>query len=139
MPDLEVINKHLEALRKDLANLEKHRKVTEDDLKNNLDLLWILERGLFLVIQNIFDMFSHIASADFNETWDYYSDIPDILEKNDVLTEDQKNLLIKMSGFRNRLSHEYLGLDKEILLDIVDNKINDFYTFQKIIVNYCKL
>jgi hypothetical protein len=54
MPDLEIIEKHLSAYISDLRNLEKHSPVDADDLKKNTDLLWILERGVYLLIQNLF-------------------------------------------------------------------------------------
>jgi uncharacterized protein YutE (UPF0331/DUF86 family) len=44
-----------------------------------------------------------------------------------------------MAGFRNRLSHEYMGLDPEILIDIVNNKQDDFKRFFNIIKKYCNI
>jgi uncharacterized protein YutE (UPF0331/DUF86 family) len=139
MPDLEIIEKHLSAYISDLRNLEKHTPVAADDLKKNTDLLWILERGVYLLIQNLFDMLAHIVSADLNEKWDYYSDLAEILSKNNIITDEEKKILTQMTGFRNRLSHEYLGLDEGALADIVNNRLNDFKNFLQLIKNYCKL
>ncbi len=63
MPDLERIKKHLSALLSDLKNLEKHNNITSEDIAKDTDLLWILERGIYLSIQKIFDYwaFSSIA------------------------------------------------------------------------------
>lgn len=93
MPDLEIIEKHLSTFISDLRNLEKHTPVAADDLKKNTDLLWIMERGIYLLIQNLFDMLAHIVSADFNEKWDYYSDLAEILSKNNIVTEEEKKYL----------------------------------------------
>ncbi|HSR16559.1 MAG TPA: DUF86 domain-containing protein [Ignavibacteriaceae bacterium] len=139
MPDLEIIEKHLSAYLSDLHNIEKHKPVAADDLKNNIDLLWIMERGIYLLIQNLFDMLAHIAAADFNEKWDYYSELGEILMKNNLITAEEKKILEQMSGFRNRLSHEYLGLEAGILADIVNNKLGDFHNFLRIIKSYCRL
>jgi len=70
MYDKQVIGKHLSALLKDLKNLERHKNISEIDFNDNLDLLWILERGIYLSIQNIFDVFAHIISADMNKSWE---------------------------------------------------------------------
>jgi len=139
MPDLEIIEKHLSAYISDLSNLEKHSPVTADELKRNTDLLWILERGVYLLIQNLFDMLAHIVSADFNEKWDYYSDLGEVLSKNNIITDEEKKILTQMAGFRNRLSHEYLGLEAGVLADIVNNRLNDFKKFLQLIKSYCKL
>ena len=44
-----------------------------------------------------------------------------------------------MAGFRNRLSHDYLSLDPDILIDILNKRLIDFKRFQKMIVKYCDL
>jgi len=139
MPDLERIKKHLGALLSDLENLEKHKNITREDLAKDTDLLWILERGIYLSIQNLYDMMAHIASADFNLKWEQYSDIPDLFFNEDLINDSERKLLIQMAGFRNRLSHDYLGLDLDILVDIVNNRLPDFRNFLKIIKDYCKI
>ena len=44
-----------------------------------------------------------------------------------------------MAGFRNRLSHDYLSLEKEVIVDILNNRLVNFYEFTDIIIKYCKL
>ncbi len=139
MPDIERIKKNLSALLSDLKNLEKHNNITSEDIAKDTDLLWILERGIYLSIQNIFDMMAHIASADFNLKWEQYSDIPELLFNENLINESERSLLIQMSGFRNRLIHDYLGLDLDILVDIVNNRLPDIRNFLKIIKDYCKI
>ncbi|MCH7964150.1 MAG: hypothetical protein IH852_09455 [Bacteroidetes bacterium] len=86
MPDIERIKKHLSALLSNLKNLEKHNNITIEDIAKDTDLLWILERGIYLSIQNLFDMMAHIASADFNLKWEQYSDIPELLFNENLIS-----------------------------------------------------
>ncbi|MBU0560744.1 MAG: DUF86 domain-containing protein [Bacteroidota bacterium] len=139
MPDLEIIEKRIASFIEDLQNLKKYQNVTAEDIKKDKDLLWILERGLYLLIQNLLDMLAHIVSADFNEKWDSYADINEILVKHSMITEEDKMVLNQMAGFRNRLSHEYLSLDTNVLIDIMNNRFSDFSKFLLIIKNYCNL
>lgn len=139
MPDLEIIEKHIQSYISDLENLKKHKNVTLEEIKSNKDLLWILERGIYLLIQNLFDMLAHIISADFNERWDYYSDIAEILKIKNIISEEDKIMLNNMVGFRNRLSHEYLSLELNVITDIVNNRLDDFNKFLVLIKNYCKI
>ena len=139
MPDLEIIEKHIQSYISELENLKKQRNVTLEEIQTNRDLLWILERGIYLLIQNLLDMFAHIVSADFNEKWDYYSDIVEILKRKNIISEEDKIILNNMVGFRNRLSHEYLSLELNVLTDIVNNRLDDFNKFLILIKNYCKL
>jgi len=123
----------------DIENLEKHKRISASDLKSNLDLLWIVERGIYLAIQNLFDILAHIVSADFNTKWESYSDIAEILFQKKIIDENDLNILIQMAGFRNRLSHDYLSLDPYILIDILNKRLIDFKRFQKMIIMYCDL
>jgi len=139
MPDLEIIEKHLTTFLADLENLQKHKNITIEEVKRDKDLQWILERGIYLLIQNLFDVLAHIVAADFKENWDYYTDIAEILFKNKVISKEDEQILKQMAGFRNRLAHEYLSLDTEILVDIVNNRLSDFSKFMLIIKNYCNI
>lgn len=139
MPDIEIIEKHIESYILDLENLKKNKNITVKQISEDIDRLWILERGLYLLIQNLLDMLAHIVSSDFNEPWDFYSDLGEILESKHIISQSQKELLNQMVGFRNRLSHEYLSLDKEVLADVINNRLNDFNVFLLIIKDYCKI
>ena len=136
MYDKEVVLKHLSALLTDIKNLERHKSVTENDLKNNLDLLWILERGIQLSIQNIFDVLAHIISAKFERSWESYAEIAVVLYEEKLIDSEKRDLLVQMAGFRNRLSHDYLGLDLNIIVDIVNNRLEDLYFFARLISNF---
>ena len=136
MYDKEVIKKHLSALLRILKNLEKHKNISEEDFKDNLYLLWILERGIYLSLQNIFDVFAHLLSADLDKNWESYSDIGRVLFEEGKIDESKRDLLINMAGFRNRLSHDYLGLDIKVMIDIVKNRLNDLYDFAGLIADY---
>jgi hypothetical protein len=54
MPDLEIIEKHIQSYISDLENLKKHKGIALQELETNKDLLWILERGIYLLTQNLF-------------------------------------------------------------------------------------
>ena len=84
-------------------------------------------------------MFAHIVSADFNEKGEEESDIVEILKRKNMISEEDKIILNNMVGFKNRLSHEYLSLELNVLTDIVNNRLDDFNKFLILIKNYCKL
>ncbi|MCC6550495.1 MAG: DUF86 domain-containing protein [Ignavibacteriaceae bacterium] len=139
MPDLEKVRRHLQVLNQALENLEKYRNCSVADLKSNLDLLWILERGLYLAIQNLIDIFAHIVSADLKAPWEKYSEVAGLLSANEIISSEEEEVLQKMIGFRNRLSHEYLSLSQEVLVDIVNNRLGDIVLLRNSIIRYCRL
>ena len=42
MPDLEIIEKHIQSYISGLENLKKQRNVSLEEIQTNKDLLWIL-------------------------------------------------------------------------------------------------
>ncbi len=63
---------------------------------------------------------------------DYYAEIPEILCRNNKISEDLKEQLIDLARFRNVLVHDYLYLDHHIIYkkfiniyDIVNKFINE--------------
>ncbi len=139
MPDSERLRRHLLALVSYVEQLKTNVPVSEEALRHNPDLRWILERGIYLCIQNILDSFSHIISADFNEQWETYADVAALIQQHDLISKEQEEILHKMIGVRNRLSHDYMNLDYDILSDIVNTNLDDFLIFAKIIAQYSGL
>jgi uncharacterized protein YutE (UPF0331/DUF86 family) len=101
--------------------------------------LWILKRGLYLCIQNILDCFAHIIASDLNDQWDTYTEAAAILRTRNIISPDQEELLNKMIGLRNRLSHQYLGLNLNMLADVANNRIGDLAALAELIARYCNL
>ena len=85
MPDKELVKRRVTAFLETYNNLKKYENIVSEDLRKNTDLIWILERGLYLLIQNLLDILSHIVASDFNEKWDSYTDITEILFENNFL------------------------------------------------------
>ncbi len=137
MPDLEVIRKHLLAITRNVAQLKRRVPYTLDMLERDPDTLWILERGVYLCIQNLLDCFTHIISADLNEEWDSYSEAVSILRGRGIISSPNEELLHMMIGLRNRLSHQYLGIDNSVLVDVANNRLNDLNLLA--IAAYCSM
>jgi uncharacterized protein YutE (UPF0331/DUF86 family) len=83
------------------------------------------ERFLHLVVEGLIDVGNHVVSDLNLGPVNYYSDIPNLLHANGRLNEGQKDLFLKMIGFRNALVHDYSDIDRRILYDIVRNKLDD--------------
>lgn len=139
MPDPHVVQRHLLAIAAHVAKLRRHVPITNESLQRNPDLLWVVERGLYLCIQNLLDCFAHIIAADFNEQWDTYAASSALLRRHGIITEAQEGLLKRMIGLRNRLSHEYMGLDTQILLDVVNSELSDVLQLANTIARYANL
>ena len=139
MPDIEVVRKHLQAIVRAVAQLKRHGPYSPEALRENADLLWVLERGLYLCIQNLLDSFTHIISADLDAEGDTYAEAAAILRSHKLISAEQEELLNRMIGLRNRLSHSYLGLEPQVLADVANNRLSDLTRLANVIAGYCKI
>ncbi|AZO93468.1 DUF86 domain-containing protein [Halocella sp. SP3-1] len=135
MIDRMVIIRKLNELNKYLQQLRKYEGVDKEELENNLDKLWIVERGLQLCIQVILDIGNHVVSEK-GVVVEQYSDIFKELIKQGVISENYGNRIRGMAGFRNILVHEYADVDIEILVEVLNNSLSDFEQFALYINNY---
>lgn len=116
----------LEEVVSQLAELASRSRAA---LTESVALAWAVERGLALAAEILFDVGNHILSAHFGVVSESYEDILDQLARHGVLDRDLRMRLKGLGGFRNILIHDYLRLDRERVLDSLQNAPRDFGDF----------
>lgn len=59
----------------------------------------------------------------------------ELLEKNNIISEEVCKNMKNMIGFRNIAIHDYKQIDEEILKEVIENHLNDLVEFARIILN----
>lgn len=136
MVDYDVIKKMLTSLEEGINHLESKKDVTFDQYKKDRDIQAIVERKIETTIQACIDIGNHVISHNRLGTPNYYGEIFIILEQNSIISKPTADEMVKMSGFRNVLSHEYRELIQERVYDILKNKLHAFRDFAKEIIKY---
>ena len=120
-----ILVKRLKKLDGYLSILEKMKSHTKEEFLKNPEFYGSAERFLHLSIEALLDIGNHIIADQNLGEVRWYRDIPEILEKQGIISEAQKDLWIKMIGFRNALVHEYLDIDRNIVYDVLHKNLND--------------
>lgn len=128
LPNPSVVRRHLAALRLAVVNLRRHSDTTADQLRDNSDLRWLVERGLHLCSQNALDVATHLALSAGHDAPDYATAI-DRLAEMDVLPNDFAAHFRAIAGFRNVLVHGYLDVDLDRIGRFLVRQLDDFETF----------
>jgi uncharacterized protein YutE (UPF0331/DUF86 family) len=119
----------LSQLEKNVVELEKYRKEYKlSEIKNNLQLQWILRYGLFESIQIVIDVACHLVTKYNLGNPKTYGECIKILQQEEYLQSAIAEKLLGMVGLRNILIHEYVEVSIEKLVGLLDN-LNDFKTF----------
>ena len=59
----------------------------------------------------------------------------ELLQKNNLISEEVCNNMKKMIGFRNIAIHDYKQLDEGILQDVIENHLEDLQDFARKMLN----
>lgn len=133
----EIILERSQKCNEYLKQLEKIVKDVEFDEFNNDPLLYgSAERFLHLSIEALIDIGNHIVSDDDLGRVDVYKDIAIILAENNYLSEEERDLFIRIIAFRNILVHDYLDLDRDVIFNLLKNNLADI---RGILKSYLKL
>ncbi len=126
--DVEVVRRHLAALRESLRVLSNRSEVSVEELDADTEGRWMVERGLQLCAQNALDIATHIAAGRGRDVPDYASAI-DELGRLGVLSGDFAREFRSVAGFRNVLVHGYLEVDLDVLATLLHERLRDFESF----------
>jgi uncharacterized protein YutE (UPF0331/DUF86 family) len=112
----------LEKLR-DLGQLDLSEYLT--DYKNEV----VAERLLERIIGRMIDINYHLASEETLSAPTNYHDSFTQLEKLNILKDEDATRFAKLAGLRNRLSHEYNGIDEKIIYQAVKELVAELPTY----------
>lgn len=126
MIDKDILFKRIEKAEEYLCILKEIRSdLSFDEFKKNLIIQGSIERYLHLTIEALLDIGNHIIASENLGKVEVYSDVPRILFDSDYIKEDERELFIKIIGFRNILIHDYLNLDKDIVYKVLIGNLKD--------------
>lgn len=127
-PDAETVRRHLATLDTALRHLRRHTGRPLAALRDDLDTLWAVERGLQLCAQSALDVATHLVASAGRDAPDYASAL-DELGALGILPRDFADRFRPMAGFRNVLVHGYLEVDVARLHRILNERLDDFVEF----------
>jgi uncharacterized protein YutE (UPF0331/DUF86 family) len=119
-----------------LTNLARYRTLRFEEFEKDLSLVWVTERGLQILIQNLLDIGAHILAAEIRNDWDDYGEIISKLGQHGVLPRSFAERIKGMAGLRNILVHEYLRVDTKKIYDLLASKLDDFTEFMRSVHHY---
>ena len=136
MVDEQVIEQHLQNMEEALANLGRYRGLSLEEFEKALSLIWIAEKGLQILIQNLLDIGAHLLASEIRNDWDDYGEIILKLGQHGIIPGDFSEKIQGMAGLRNILIHEYLRVDVSKIYDLLKNRMGDFTDFMSYVQSY---
>jgi len=134
--DKEIVYGRIEKIRACLVDLKDLAKLSLRDFTKNYKNVAAAERLLQISIEAMLDIGSHIIAEKGFEAPQEYRDVFVILAKRGLFDNEFLNSLSKMVGLRNKLVHVYMEVDPEKIHQFINDDLDDFEKYIKIVVNY---
>ena len=136
---ISLIDEKLREMEQNLIFLKQvSYEITKDNLKDDIVRYWGIERGLQILIESVIDIANIIISISNVEKPLTYRETILELFKIRIIPKTFAEELSKMAGFRNILVHDYAKVDEEIILEVLDEKLDDFIEYIKYINKWLK-
>jgi uncharacterized protein YutE (UPF0331/DUF86 family) len=132
----EVVRRRFEKLDEYLTILNRLKKYSYEDLISDPEHYGSAERFLHLAIEAITDVCNHIIAEEQLGVINWYGDIPSILATEKVISAEQRDIWIRMIGFRNTLVHEYIDVDLEIVYRVLQEGLPDLKAIRRSLAAY---
>lgn len=137
MVNPEIINERLAEMEGNIILLKELKNTPLEEFCDNPKIFKLAERCLEISIQCILDICHHII---VDNNWPRPKDNKEailIIGRRGVIPPDFSCRILPMAGLRNILVHEYFKIDPKQIYHHLQ-KLDDFRTFQKHIIDFLK-
>lgn len=139
MVDSILLMKKISKIEYHISRIQKYNDIEYEDFISNEDVKDIILHNLFITIQYMIDMVTHIIADDQLGEMAFVSDCADILHKEKILNEGERENLRKIIGFRNIIAHQYGDVDYKIVYFVMKDGLKDLSRILKKVIDYCGL
>ena len=139
MVNRDVVLTKVDHLKRNLARLKEKQGVDLSRFLADPDLQDIVLMNLQAAIQNCIDIAGHIIS---DQDWGVAGSLAglfDLLWEKKVITEETREMMRSMAGFRNLIVHEYAELDLKKVYEVFTTRLGDFDLFLEEVAAFAKL
>ncbi len=131
MTNLSVIENKISAVKKYLKILERYKRYSKKEIEKNLDIKGAVERYLYLAIQSTIDLSEAVIAFKNFRKPATMGEAFYILNEEGIIESELTEKMVKMTGFRNVIAHDYEKIDYDIVYHVLHQKLKDIELFLK--------
>ena len=139
MTNISVLENKITAILGYLKILEKFKKYSRNEIEEDFNIRGATERYLYLVSQATIDLSDAIISLKNFRKPTALREGFEILEEENVIPAKLREKMVKMSGFRNVVAHDYAKINYDTVYDVLQNRLSDIEEFISVIKKYLDL
>lgn len=136
MVSVEVIRKRLNKLDEYLEILSQLQGYSLEAFVADPERYGSAERFLQLAVEIVTDLGNHVIADEALGVVNWHSDIPRLLAEHNYISAELQETWIKMIGFRNILVHAYLDIDRTIVYEVLQTRLDDIAALRTVFAQF---
>jgi uncharacterized protein YutE (UPF0331/DUF86 family) len=129
MVDQTILKKRMIQINESLKMIELYLNKNFEEFIHDKIIQNVVEYNLFIIINQMVEIASHIVIDNGYGTVETMSDGFRVQNQRGLIPAEDMETYIRMVGFRNIISHQYISLSKEIVFDVAKNRLVDVKKF----------
>lgn len=125
MTSLNVIENKISSIERYLNILKGYQKFSQKEIEGSVDIKGAVERYLYLAIQSTIELAESVIAYKGFRRPSTMSETFRILNEKGIISDELANNMVKMTGFRNVIAHDYEKMNYDIVYDVLCNKLDD--------------
>lgn len=136
MYNLNLISERLNIIRSAVKRLRLLAQIPEKEFCGNEDYVDIAENRLRRALEALFDLGRHLVVKAGSGLPSDYRSVINLLSEGKVIPDQFASQISGMTGYRNRLIHDYNKVTPEELYQILQHRLPDFEQFCRHVAEY---
>ncbi len=133
MTNISVIENKISSIQKCLKTVSRYRKYSRNEIEQDETVRGAVERYLYLAVQSAIDLAEAVISFRGYRKPTTMAEGFSILVEEEVISNELAGKMIRMTGFRNVIAHDYEKIDYGIVYDVLQNGPADIEGFITIV------
>lgn len=136
MVDRDLILRKLADLDQYVDQVSEYRNIMVGEYRKDWKTQRIVERTLQLAIEVCLDIANHVIADRRLRVPATHAESFTVLAEAGLLDSAQRDAMIRMSGFRNLIVHEYARIDPGMVLRTLREHLGDFTRFKTAVLGW---
>jgi len=124
---------YIRELSESLEDWRRYQSISIEELRLDRDERNMVLHSMLMSTQSAIDIATYIIAKNGLRKPSTYRETFEILEEEQIISEDLANDLSDLAGFRNVLVHIYWELDMNVIYGILRNDLRVLWEFKKIV------
>ena len=136
MVDRDLVLRKLADLDQYLGQLSEYQSVSVEQYRGDWKTQRIIERTLQMAIEVCLDVATHIIADRGLRAPTTYAEAFEVLGEAGLLDPVMRDVMIRMSRFRNLIVHEYARVDPAMVVRILREHLADLARFKTAVLGW---